>query len=274
MPIQELGVLFEALRDKLTLRTVLDILAVAFLIYVVLSNIRGRRAAQVTSGVLLLLVIYVAAQWLELSLLQALLEKLAPSFVFAIIVLYQSEIRRILARLGRYRIVGFGAKLERAESADEILLAIQHLASHRTGALIVVEREIGLRTFVETGVPLEARLSRDLLLSIFFPNSPLHDGAVILQGDRVAAAACFLPLTVNPQVISTMGTRHRAGIGITEETDCLALIVSEETGRISYAIHGEIHSGVSLDDIEEQLTGRRLTVKRWEPIAAPGEVKE
>jgi diadenylate cyclase len=246
-----------AFLERLTLIGVIDILIVAILIYQVVSNLRGRRAAQVTSGVLTLLVVYVLAQWFRLSLLLSIMEKLAPSFVFALIVLYQSEIRRILARIGKRRLVGFGDRLERAESAEEILLAMNHMAQNRIGALIVVEREIGLRSFIETGVPLDARLSRDLLLSIFYLNSPLHDGAVILQRDRAAAAACFLPLTLNPQLMNTVGTRHRAAIGITEETDCLALIVSEETGRMSFALQGEITSGVTLEELERQLTGRR-----------------
>lgn len=256
-----------SLLERLTPAGVIDILIVAILIYQVVSNLRGRRAAQVTSGVLTLLVVYVLAQWFRLSLLLAIMERLAPSFVFALIVLYQSEIRRILARIGKRRLVGFGDRLERAESAEEILLAMNYMSQHRIGALIVVEREIGLRSFIETGVPLDARLSRDLLLSIFYPNSPLHDGAVILQRDRVAAGACFLPLTLNPQLMNTVGTRHRAAIGITEETDCLALVVSEETGRMSYALQGEITSGVTLEELERQLTGRKPARSRLRALA-------
>ena len=162
----------------------------------------------------------------------------------------------MLARLGRSRFLGFGGQLQRREVADEILLALQHLASLKIGALIVVERDIGLRTFIESGVQLEAKISRDLLCSIFEPGAALHDGAVIVQGDRISAAACFLPLTMNPQLLRQLGTRHRAAIGITEETDCLALVVSEETGRVSVASFGEIEVDVPLQTVEERLTKR------------------
>ncbi len=253
----QLWTAWEAASSKITIITVFDITLVAILIYQFAINVRGRRAAQILLGLFILLGAYLAALRLGLDLLSTLLSAMAPYTAFALIVLFQSEIRRVLARIGRRRLLGFDDRLERRESADEIVLAMQYLSQHRTGALIVVERDIGLRSFIETGVLLEAQLSRDLLLSIFYPNSPLHDGAVILQGDRIAAAACFLPLTLNPQVMNTMGTRHRAAIGITEETDCLALVVSEETGKISYALAGEIFSGVAIEEIESQLTGRK-----------------
>src|SRR5581483_6077737 len=165
-------------------------------------------------------------------LLRNLLATLAPYTGFALIVMFQSELRRMLARIGRRPFAGF-TQLERREVADEILLALAQLSQQKIGALIVVERKIGMRTFIESGVNLDAIISRDLLCSIFQPLGALHDGAVIVQGDRVAAAACFLPLTTNPQLSSTLGTRHRAAIGITEEADCTALVVSETTGRIS-----------------------------------------
>ena len=157
-----------------------------------------------------------------------MLSFIVPYIGLAIIVLFQSEIRRTLARIGRKRWLGAGFRAP--ESANEILLAVEELAQRSTGALIVLERDIGLRTFIESGVPLEALLSRDLLLSIFQPGVPLHDGAVIVQKGRVAAAACFLPLTTNPALSRTFGTRHRAAIGITEETDCLSIVISEESG--------------------------------------------
>jgi diadenylate cyclase len=136
---------------------------------------------------------------------------------------------------------------------DEILLALRTLSDTRTGALIVIERDIGLRTFIESGVRLDSEVSRDLLISIFKEGNPLHDGAVIVQKGRLAAAACFLPLTVNPQIASNLGTRHRAGIGITEETDCLAIMVSEETGVISVASFGEIQRGLTIAQVDERI---------------------
>ena len=143
---------------------------------------------------------------------------------------------------------------------DEVVLAATTLSSQRTGAIVALEREIGLRSYIETGITLDAELTYDLLVNVFHPATPLHDGAAIVQGNRVAAAACFLPLTINPRLMSNLGTRHRAAIGVTEETDCLALVVSEETGRISYALGGEIVTNVSLDEAEQAIVahfGRR-----------------
>ncbi len=239
----------------LTLTAAIDILVVAFLIYQFIVLVRGRRAAHVLTGIVILIAIYAISTWAGLDLLHTLLATLAPYTGFALIVMFQSEIRRMLARMGR-RPFGRFTELERREVADEILLALSQLSQQKTGALIVVERKIGLRTFVESGVGLDALISRDLLCSIFQPLGALHDGSVIVQGNRIAAAACFLPLTTNPQVSTDLGTRHRAAIGITEEADCIALVVSEETGRISMAVHGLIDLEVKLERIESMLTGR------------------
>ncbi|MGA2595966.1 MAG: diadenylate cyclase CdaA [Bryobacteraceae bacterium] len=238
----------------LTLTSAIDILVVAVLIYQFIVIVRGRRAAHILTGIGVLVAIYLLSVWIHLELLRTLLATLAPYTGFAIIVMFQSEIRRMLARLGRRPFAGF-TQLERREVADEILLALNQLSQAKIGALIVVERKTGLRTFIESGVSLDAVISRDLLCSIFQPLGALHDGAVIVQGDRVAAAACFLPLTTNPQLSSNLGTRHRAAIGITEEADCIALVVSEETGRISMALFGDVELSVALDRVEQALTG-------------------
>ncbi len=255
------------LLNKLNLVAVIDILVVAALIYQFVLIVRGRRAAHILSGMGVVLLVYMIASWAGLELLRSILATLAPYTVFALIVLFQGEIRRVLARLGRRRWWTFGGELHGREAVDEILLAVTQLAQQNTGALIVLERDIGLRTFIESGVILDAALSRDLLLSIFMPNNALHDGAVIVQGDRIAAAACFLPLSVNPNVLRKLGTRHRAAIGVTEETDCLSVIVSEETGRISIAAFGEIEVDVSLARLEERLArhfGMRVRVRSAE----------
>ncbi len=235
---------------QLTITAVIDILAVAVIIYQLLEIVRGTRAAHILVGILAVFLTYEIAVRTGLEALRTLLASLAPYTAIAIIVLFQSEIRRTLARLGRKRLFGgYG----RPESTEEILLAMSSMARDRTGALIVIERDIGLRTFIESGVRLDSQISRDLLLSIFRQGTALHDGAVIIQKDRIAAAACFLPLSVSPTVASTMGTRHRAGIGITEETDCLSLIVSEETGKISVAAFGEIESDVTIERVDERI---------------------
>jgi len=239
---------------KLTITAALDIVIAAVLIYQFLMIIRGRRAVNVLFGVCILGVVYLAAIWARLEVLRTILATLAPYTAIALIVMFQSELRRTLARLGRKPFLGV-SQLERREYTQEILLAIGHLSQIRTGALIVVERKIGLRTFVESGANLDAAISRDLLCAIFQPGGALHDGAVIIQGDRIAAAACFLPLTANTHLITELGTRHRAGLGITEESDCLAVIVSE-TGRISIAAFGEILLDVKIDDVSDFLTGK------------------
>lgn len=238
---------------KLTFTSVIDILVVAILIYQLLLIIRGRRAAYVLSGLWVLTIAYLIAMYSHLELLRSVLAAMAPYSAIALIVIFQSEIRRLLARLGRSRWLGLGGQLERREVVDEILLALEQMSELKMGALIVVERDIGLRTFIESGVALNANVSRDLLCAIFHPGGALHDGAVILQGEHVAAAACFLPLTMNPGMLRKLGTRHRAAIGVTEETDCLAIVVSEETGHVSMSARGELESDVSIDRVRERL---------------------
>jgi diadenylate cyclase len=239
---------------KLTFTSILDIVVVAFLLYQLIMVVRGTRAAHVLAGIGVLLLVYLLAVWAKLELLRTVMAAVVPYTAIAVIVLFQTEIRRTLARIGRRRWMGFrGSGLERREATDDILLAMGRLAQQKIGALIVLERDTGLRTFIESGVALNANLSRDLLLSIFHTGGALHDGAVIVQGDRVAAAACFLPLSMNPQIARKLGTRHRAAIGITEEADCLSLVVSEETGRISVVAFGEIEGELTLADVDERI---------------------
>lgn len=240
---------------KFTITAAIDILLVAILIYQILLIIRGRRAVHILLGIGILVVLYIVAIWFKLEVLRTMLATAAPYMPIALIVIFQSELRRGLARLGRRPFLGV-AQLERRELMQEILLAIAHLSQKKIGALIVVERKLGLRTFVESGVSLDAAISRDLLCSIFHPGGALHDGAVIIQGDRITAAACFLPLTTNPLLITELGTRHRAALGITEESDCLAVVVSEETGRISIAAFSEIELDVPMERVEQLLAGR------------------
>jgi diadenylate cyclase len=251
---------------KLTVTSAIDILVVAVLIYQFLHIIQGRRAVFVLLGICILGVVYVGAIVLRLELLRTILALLAPFTPIALIVMFQAELRRMLARLGRRPFLGI-SQLERRELTQEVVLAVNQLAQRRIGALIVLERKIGLRTFVESGVNLDASVSRDLLLAIFQPGGTLHDGAVIIQGDRVSAAACFLPLTTNPLLATELGTRHRAALGITEESDCVAVVVSEETGRISVAAFGEIELDVPLERVE-QLLGERLERRDMRSSAA------
>jgi diadenylate cyclase len=235
--------------SRLTLASVIDILAVGFVIYQLLMIIRGTRAAHVLGGIITMILVYFGSVWFGLEALRSLLSLIVPYSAIAVIILFQSEIRRTLARIGRKNWLGRG--FNRPESTDEILLALSILAKNKTGALIVMERDIGLRTFIESGVRLDADISRDLVLTIFQPGAALHDGAVIIQKEKISAAACFLPLSTNPLISSKLGTRHRAAIGITEETDCLAVIISEETGIVSTATFGELRQGLRMDEVDE-----------------------
>jgi diadenylate cyclase len=256
---------------RLTLTAALDILLVAFLIYQFFMIVSGRRAANILGGVGVLVLVYLGSLWLGLELIRSILATLAPYTVFALIVVFQSDIRRMLARIGRRRWASFGSRVKTREFADDILLAMTRLSQTQTGALIVVERDIGLRTFVESGVLLEAMLSRDVLLAIFQKDGALHDGAVIVQGDRVTAAGCFLPLSMNPALVGKHGTRHRAGIGVTEETDCLALIVSEENGAMSVAAFGELDYNLAIEQVRNRLNrhfGGRSRTDRGAPAPA------
>jgi diadenylate cyclase len=237
----------------ITLTSVIDIILVATLIYQLLSIIRGRRAAPIVFGVLMLVIVYLLSAIFRLELLRTVLATLVPYTAFALIVMFQSDLRRLLARLGPRQLRTLSSGLERRDVVRDIVFAVTVLAERKVGALIVVERDIGLRTFVESGIKLDACVSRDLLLSIFHPKAALHDGAVIIQKDRITAAACFLPLTMNPQLARSLGTRHRAAIGITEESDCIAVVVSEETAQIGVAAFGEIQREVSPEQLADRL---------------------
>jgi diadenylate cyclase len=207
----------------------------------------------------------------ELRTLNWLLSTLLPFGVFALIVVFQSEIRHALANLGS-RVSLMRSSSSVADVYDDIVLAANLFSQNQTGALIVIEREIGLRTYIESGVALDARLSYDLLATVFRPSAPLHDGAVIVQRDRVAAAACFLPLSMNPVLSTQLGTRHRAGIGITEETDAVAVIISEETGTISMAVAGSIERDLTVERLRERLSH---LLRRYAPAPSlPSPVEE
>jgi diadenylate cyclase len=239
----------------------LDIVIVAAVIYEVLKLIRGTRAVQMGVGAGLVLLLFYASRLGHLETVNWLIRNMVGYIVFALIVLFQADIRRALAHFGRTPFASYFTKAEAAdEMIEELVVAAGMLAGQRTGAIVAIEREIGLRNYIEGGIPLDATVTYDLLVTVFRPGTPLHDGAVIVQGDRVAAAACFLPLTVNPSVSKDFGTRHRAAIGLTEETDAVAIIVSEETGRISLALEGRIDSGLSVEQLRvrlrELLTGR------------------
>jgi diadenylate cyclase len=259
---------FSASWPHVTRGSVIDILLVAFLIYEFLALVKGTRAALMLLGVGTLAVAFFFVRLGDLDTSNWLLNSLLPYSGFALIVVFAPEIRQALARLGRKLTLSRAASAE-ADAYDDIVLAANLFSQNQTGALIVIEREIGLRTYIESGVPLDAHLSYDLLATIFRPSAPLHDGAVIVQRDRIAAAACFLPLSMNPVLSTQLGTRHRAGIGVTEETDAISVIVSEETGSMSLAIAGHIERDLTVEQLRERLASllRRYVPQSTLPTA-------
>ena len=245
----------------------LDVVIVGFIIYQLLQFIRGTHAVQMALGGAVLVAFYWVSQLLNLETVNWILRTFLPYVVFGVIVIFQAEIRKVLAHLGKTPLFGF-SKQRTEEVIDEVVLAGTTLAAQRTGAIVVIERDMGLRSYIETGIALDAYVTYDLLISIFNPGTPLHDGAVIIQGNRVAAAACFLPLTVNPQLSRELGSRHRAAIGVTEDTDALAVVVSEETGVISLVVGGRIRRELDGASLKSALLDA-LEVEQAPAPAAP-----
>jgi diadenylate cyclase len=233
---------------------VADIAVVSLIIYEMLMLIRGTRAVQMGLGGAIVFGLFYLSGWSHLETVNFLIRNFVGYVVFAIIVLFQADIRRALAHLGRAPVFRYFTKDESAEeSIEELIVAAGLLSAKRIGAIVAIERQIGLRNYIEGGIPLEAVLTYDLLVSIFQLSSPLHDGAVIVQNDRIAAAACFLPLTVNPKLSKEFGSRHRAAIGLTEENDAVAIVISEETGIISVVADGQVERGLDADSLRSRL---------------------
>ena len=253
--MSELLLYFEAFRQttEFTWLDAVDIFLVSFVIYKLLQLIRGSRAFQMVVGTVILVFLFFASRWTQLETVNWLLRNSLAYIGFAIIVLYQAELRKALVHLGKAPLFRLLNQPSTSETLDEIVFATTALARRKTGATIVIERDIGLRSYIEGGILLDAVLTYDLLLSIFNPKTPLHDGAVIVQGNRVAAAACFLPLSIHPQVSRELGTRHRAALGITEDTDSVAIVVSEETGIVSYVENGRILRRMEADTLRTKL---------------------
>ncbi len=256
-------------------RNIADVVLVFLLVYAVLKLVRGTRAAPMAAAIGAFALLYLIAVRQQLATLEFVLRGALLYIGVAIIVLFQSEIRQALITFGnRFRMPFVRRHLGQFGEGvyDEVILAATTLASTKTGALIVIERNIGLKNIIDGGVKLDAELSYDLLISIFNPESPLHDGAVIVRRHRVAAASCFLPLTLNPRLSRELGTRHRAALGVTEDTDAVAVVVSEESGLISVVQRGEIKRG--LDAPKLRLAIREafeVTPKRERPKVDKGE---
>ena len=238
---------------EISMTSVVDILFVALLVYGFLKLLKWTHAMPALLGVALVTLVVYWVHFKGLNTIDWVVTAVAPLSLFALIVVFAAEIRHSLVRLGRnFSMTRIGGR--RVETYDDIVMAATLFEKNKTGALIIIERQDDLAKYIDSGIPLDANLSYDLLATIFLPKAPLHDGAVIVQKDKIAAAACFLPLATDPQLSSQMGTRHRAGIGITEETDAIAVIVSEETGGISVAHRGGIERDLTPEHLRERIS--------------------
>lgn len=246
----------------------IDILLVAFLIYRILLLIKGTRAFQVLLGLIVLVAAYLASRWSDLVTLNWILKEFLSSFIILVVVLFQSDIRRALAQMGKQPIWGMSQRFTtHMDVASEIVEAAQALASEKLGAIIVIGRSTRLKGHVEGGAALDARISSELIRSVFQPGSPVHDGALTIEDGKIALAGCFLPLTGRTDLDKELGTRHRAAIGITEETDAVAVVVSEERGAISVVVNGLMKRDLSGQALRETLAG---LIKVYEPESDTG----
>ncbi|MBG9795962.1 membrane protein [Paenibacillus dendritiformis] len=245
------------------LKDVIDILVVSYIIYQLLVLIRGTRAIQLLKGIFVLVIIWAVSTWFNLYTLKWLMNQMFTFGVLALVIIFQPEMRRALEQLGRGKILGRRTAVDEDETAriiGELIKAVNYMSRRKIGALIVFERTTGLNEYTESGIAMESRLSSELLINIFVPNTPLHDGSVIVRGTQIAAAACYLPLSENPFISKELGTRHRAAIGISEVSDAISVIVSEETGQVSLAMNGQV-----VRDIKEE----SLISKLFEELKPP-----
>jgi len=251
--------LWLTLRENFSLLALLDIALVAVAIYYVLRLLRGTRAVQLIKGLLILGALIVFTGLLHLSTFNWVLTQTLLPGVIAVIILFQPELRMALEQIGRGQIFGVGLRSLRQEQVtrlvDELIYSARQFSHDHTGALMAIEREVGLNDVIQTGRRLDATASADLLRTIFYPGTPLHDLAAVIRGDRVVAAGCLLPLTERREVRGLLGTRHRAALGLSETTDAVIVVVSEETGAISLAVEGKLYSNLTPDILKQRLLG-------------------
>ena len=232
---------------------ILDIIIVAFIIYQIMVLVKGTRAQHMLWGLAILIIIYFLSQWSGLVTLRWVLNIFLSSIIIIIIVIFQHDIRRALIQVGRPQFFSGAEKAEKVYEIEEVVKTSFSLAQKEIGAIIVLERNVGLRDYIEVGREIDAKVSHELLTSIFHPSSPIHDGAVIIHGGRITSASCYLPLTANTHVSKSLGTRHRAAIGLTEETDAVVVVVSEEKGAVSLIVEGVIRQALEPPDLRESL---------------------
>ncbi|MCQ6276794.1 TIGR00159 family protein [Bacillus sp. V3B] len=246
------------------LANTVDVLLVWYVIYKIIMIVRGTKAVQFLKGIFVILIVRLISQIFHFQTLFWITDQIISWGFLAIIIIFQPELRRALEQLGRGKFFSrSGASEEEVHEkvVESIIKAVEYMAKRRIGALISVERETGMGDYVETGIGVDSKISSELLINIFIPNTPLHDGAVILQKDRVAAAACYLPLSESPFISKELGTRHRAAIGISEVTDSITVVVSEETGGISLTKNGKLHRDLNKDTFREMLTNELIASK-------------
>jgi diadenylate cyclase len=244
----------EALANYRWFQDTVDIALVYFIFYRLLIIIKGTRAFQMLLGIGLIVLALILSQSLEFYTLEWVIYSFWSQIVIAAVILFQPEIRRALAQMGERRFFKSLSPVESSKFLEEIVKASVSMANKRIGALIVLERETDLTTIVEMGTNLDAKVSKELLTSIFLPYSPIHDGATIIRNGRLVAAGCFLPLTLSPNIAKTLGTRHRAAVGLTEETDAVVVVVSEETGEISVVMNGRIEASLDAPRLRKTIS--------------------
>ncbi len=231
----------------------IDIAIVSFLLYHLFALMRGTRAVHMFFGLIVLFILSVVAQWMNLIAVNWLISSLRTAWVIAFVIIFQPELRRALSMLGQNRLLSRFVTMRQSRVIPEIVKAVNEMAEKKVGALIVIEKDMGLKNYVETGTPVDARVSAELIETIFTRPSPLHDGAVVIQNDRVVAAGCTLPLSQDQRLAQSMGMRHRAALGLCEETDALVIVVSEESGGVSYAEDGKLYRKIDLTTLKNEL---------------------
>ncbi|TFE19613.1 diadenylate cyclase CdaA [Cohnella luojiensis] len=240
---------FAGLTLKNSIKDIVDVLIVSYIIYVLIKMVRGTRAVQLLRGIFLLVITWALSTWLNLYTLKWLMNQMFTFGIVTVLIIFQPELRRALEQLGRGKLFTRASPEEQdvSHQINEVIKSVNYLARRKIGALIVFERNTGLNDYIESGIKMDSRLSSELLSNVFIPNTPLHDGAVIIRGNQIMAAGCYLPLSENPFISKELGTRHRAAIGITEVCDAISVVVSEETGQVTLAINGQI-----VRDIKEE----------------------
>ena len=238
-------------------KIILEISILWFMYYMVFLFIRGSRTVQLLKGLIVIALLLVITQQSGLTTISWIIAKIFPISVLAFLIIFQPELRRGLAQLGQ-----FGAMLKEERVIDEIVKSVSILSKKKIGALIAIEREIGLRPYLESGIPIDSKVTSELINTIFMPNTPLHDGGIIIQGGTIIAAGCLFPLSQDPRLSKTMGTRHRAAIGLTEETDAVVIVVSEETGAVSISIAGKLTRDLNKETLSKILSNLFSNQKR------------